>query len=149
ELITNHWVCPVGFIDKRTDEGRRRLDQIFRRATILIVPSLAECYGLVYCEANAYALPAVGCDVGGVSTIIRDGENGFLVEPGRFQACEADRLVALLKSPKDYKRMASQARGEYEKRLNWKVAGRRASEIIEACVEIHQSGIKREAPEKA
>lgn len=128
------WVLSKGFFDKRTTEGRDRIDVAFRAATLLMVPSLAECYGLVYCEANAYGIPAIGSDVGGVSTIIRDGENGYLLNGSTFTSKVGDRILALLNSAADYQAMSRNARLAYDERLNWDVAGCRAAQIISSCV---------------
>jgi glycosyltransferase involved in cell wall biosynthesis len=124
------WVLSDEFIDKRTEYGKRHLDAVFRSATLLMVPSLAECYGLVYCEANAYGVPAVGCDVGGVSTIIRDGENGFLIKGNSFTTEDGERILELLQNRFAYEAMAKASRAAYDERLNWEVAGKRALAII-------------------
>jgi glycosyltransferase involved in cell wall biosynthesis len=95
-----------------------------------MVPSIAECYGLVYCEANAYGVPAIGCDVGGVSTIIRHGENGYLLDSPTFTNEDGESILALLTDRKAYNKMCKDARKAFDERLNWDVAGKRASDIV-------------------
>ena len=43
---------------------------------------IMEGFGLVFLEAMAQGLPVIGGNVGGTLELIKDGENGFLVNPG-------------------------------------------------------------------
>ena len=52
---------------------------------ILVHPALTEGSGRVIMEAMAAGKPVVGMKSGGVQELIRDGENGFLVQPGNDQ----------------------------------------------------------------
>jgi glycosyltransferase involved in cell wall biosynthesis len=61
---------------------------------IMIHPSLAEGFGRAVLEGMAMGLAVVASAVGGLREIIRDGENGFLVEPGDSAAI-ADRVCRL------------------------------------------------------
>lgn len=54
----------------------------YRHATLFCLSSLYEPFGIVILEAGMYGLPVVASRVGGVPEIIRDGEDGLLVEPG-------------------------------------------------------------------
>src|SRR5688572_11334488 len=67
----------TGYIDKTTAEGRARLAGLLGSAHFLLMPSRAEAYGLAPAEANAFGVPALTSDTGGLSTVIRDGVNGF------------------------------------------------------------------------
>jgi glycosyltransferase involved in cell wall biosynthesis len=53
---------------------------------VCVVPSLNEGMGRVVLEAGAAGTPVVASNVGGVPEILRDGETGMLVDPGRPDA---------------------------------------------------------------
>lgn len=57
------------------------LKQAYVDSDIFVIPSLSEGMPKVLIEAMAKALPVISTDVGGVSAIIDDGENGLLVSP--------------------------------------------------------------------
>lgn len=54
-----------------------------------------EGFGLVYLEAGAYGLPVVGTRTGGVPDAVRDGETGFLLDPGDVEGIAAASLKLL------------------------------------------------------
>jgi D-inositol-3-phosphate glycosyltransferase len=49
-------------------------------ATLVAVPSYNESFGLVAAEAQATGTPVIGAAVGGLTTVIRDGHGGLLVD---------------------------------------------------------------------
>ncbi|NHZ72206.1 MAG: glycosyltransferase [Aquificales bacterium] len=57
-----------------------QLAQHYQRSHILVVPSQYEGFGIVYLEGMSFALPAIGTTAGAAGEIIRDGENGYLVD---------------------------------------------------------------------
>ena len=58
------------------------LSTFYRAADCCIVPSRSESFGLVALEAAACGIPVVAAAVGGLTTLVEDGETGYLVEPG-------------------------------------------------------------------
>jgi glycosyltransferase involved in cell wall biosynthesis len=54
---------------------------IYRNSDVFVLPSIHEGFGIVNLEAMASGLPIIATNVGGVPEIIKDGENGLLVEP--------------------------------------------------------------------
>jgi len=59
---------------------------------IFIMPSLQEGLGLALMEAMAQGLAVVGSSVGGIKTLIQDGQNGLLVKPA-----DAESLAEAIK----------------------------------------------------
>jgi glycosyltransferase involved in cell wall biosynthesis len=75
----------------------------------LILPSGNEGTPVSVIEALAAELPVVATRVGGVPDVVRDGEEGFLVEPGATDAL-AERLGRLARDPALRERMGKQGR---------------------------------------
>ena len=95
-----------------TDEVARALDD----ATVLVLPSRSEGLGRVIVEALCRGRPVVASRVGGIRDLVRDGDNGLLVEPGDAAAL-ADALVAVLSDRELAERLAARARPSVERWL--------------------------------
>jgi D-inositol-3-phosphate glycosyltransferase len=52
----------------------------YRAATVVMVPSHSESFGLVAMEAQACGTPVIAAAVGGLRTAVRHGESGILVD---------------------------------------------------------------------
>ena len=62
---------------------------------VLVHPTLFEGFGRAVLEAMALGKPVVASRVGGLREAIKDGDNGFLVDPGDPQAL-ANKLLTLV-----------------------------------------------------
>src|SRR6185295_1281426 len=67
----------------------------YRAADVCVVPSRTESFGFVALEAAACGTPVVANRVGGLRSIVDDGETGFLVTDGEYAAA----VRRLLESP--------------------------------------------------
>jgi glycosyltransferase involved in cell wall biosynthesis len=83
----------------------------------LILPSANEGTPVSAIEALAGGRPVVATRVGGVPDVVRDGVDGFLVEPGDVDAM-ADRLARLASDPKLRHRMGEAGRASVHERYS-------------------------------
>jgi glycosyltransferase involved in cell wall biosynthesis len=74
-----------------------------------VMPSFQEGLGLAVIEAQACGLPVVASRVGGLTSLIEDGETGFLVKPGDVEAL-AGTIVKVLKNKELAADLGAQAR---------------------------------------
>lgn len=112
-----------GYLKKADPAQRAVLERLYRDASIFAMLSLEEAFGLVYCEAAAYGLPAAALRTGGVSTIVKDERTGLLFDPNEDPRIIAKRIVDLWFAPHQYDAMRAAARHEFESRLNWSIWG--------------------------
>ncbi|MGE0864063.1 MAG: glycosyltransferase family 4 protein [Vicinamibacterales bacterium] len=114
-----------GFLSKADPVGHQRLHQILLASHFLLVPTLAECFGLVFAEASAYALPSISRAVGGVPSAVINGRTGVLCPADAGADAYCDALRPLLADRTRYAAMCGEAYRDYAGRLNWGAAGRR------------------------
>ena len=72
--------------------SRAELVEWFQAATVCVVPSYSESFGLVAIEAQACGTPVVAARVGGLPTAVRDGISGVLVD-GHDASTWADQIL--------------------------------------------------------
>src|SRR5262249_7037082 len=77
---------------------RKDSPDLIAAADLVVLPSLAEAFGLVLTEALYLGTPVVATRVGGIPEIVDDGMNGVLVPPADSAALAAT-IVGLLEEP--------------------------------------------------
>lgn len=125
------YVHGLGFVSKAKQEGRELLEKLFRESHFLFVPSRAEAYGIVFCEASSFGLPSLTCRVGGIPTVVQDGKNGQTFEANASPREYADYISRSMDDYPGYLRLARSSFGEFRERLNWGSAGKAALKQIE------------------
>jgi glycosyltransferase involved in cell wall biosynthesis len=119
EVRQHPHVNALGFINKHDLGGRAMIDRLLAQSHFLIVPSRADCTPMVVGEANAFALPALLPDIGGISSVLKDAQNGFLLPPNANGEAYADRIEACLSAEGAYTKLCRTARGAFETDLSW------------------------------
>jgi len=92
------------------------LRQLYRQSDLFVLPSKGETFGHAYVEALASGLPVIATTVGGTADIVRDGVNGFRVEPGREALGKA--LEIFLGQPELCRSMGQSARAVAEEQFD-------------------------------
>jgi glycosyltransferase involved in cell wall biosynthesis len=99
-----------------------RLDQLYREASMFVLLSQEidrhfEGFGLVFLEAGAYGLPAVGSRSGGIPDVVIDDDTGFVVNPADAEAA-GQAMIRLAEDPDLSRRMGLAGRQRAE-HLTW------------------------------
>jgi glycosyltransferase involved in cell wall biosynthesis len=113
------FVTELGFISKRTVEGRSKISELLRTSNFFIFPTRAECSAIVLSEASAFGLPIITTDTGGISTYVSQGTNGIRLPLTADAEVYADHIFRIFRDQKTYKAMAFSGWDEYSRRLNW------------------------------
>ncbi len=130
----------LGRLDPTKLADRAQLEAAFEAAHFLVLPSEAECFGHVLCEANAFGVPVLTSDVGGIPSVVRSGVNGLLAPLEGWAASIVPPVVELWRDRSAYQALARSARREYDRRLNWTSLGERVSAEIAGRLAIDTSG---------
>ncbi len=89
---------------------------------VTVMPSSYEGYGMAYLEGMGHGLPAIAGSAGGAAEFLRDGENGFLVDP-RDPVALAERLLSLQQDRSRLARLGMAARRSYLAHATWEDTG--------------------------
>lgn len=88
---------------------RRDIANVLTGCDVFLLPTEQEALGTSYIEAMAMGLPVVGTNVDGVPEVVRDGDNGLLIQPGNPVSL-AEAVNRLLGDEVLRQRMASRSR---------------------------------------
>lgn len=129
--VLPEFITCTGFVSKGTEEGRQAIIQLFTNSHFFILPTRAEAYGLVFCEANAFGVPVLATRTGGIESIVQPGINGVLFPLEASPEDYAEEVIKWMADIGAYRSLARQARAEYEKRLNWDASIARFLHLVE------------------
>ena len=112
-----------------------------RAATLVAVPSYNESFGLVAAEAQATGTPVVAAAVGGLTTVVRDGHSGLLVdthEP-RDWAAALRRIVG----DSGFRDELSAGALEQARLFSWDLTAERTLEVYRRAVDVMKDEVTR------
>ena len=124
----------IPFLDKSDPDDLQRLCNILYDSHFLVLPTKFDAFGIVFCEASAYALPSIASNVGGVGQAIKEGENGYLLPADASAYDYAEKIITVFRDREGYIKLRQSSRYEYETRLNWDVWGEKVNKIFEDAV---------------
>jgi glycosyltransferase involved in cell wall biosynthesis len=74
---------------------QNQVQELLNCADVFLLPSDLESFGLAVLEAMACGVPAVCSKTGGIPEVVRDGVEGYLVEPRDVKTMAARTLEIL------------------------------------------------------
>lgn len=103
ELQLDDCITFAGWVD-----GNKK-NELIKKSQALVLPSYNEGLPISILEAVSYGMPIVATDVGDISIAVRDGENGYLINPGDVKAL-SKALIGISESKEKYVHMSEISR---------------------------------------
>ncbi|UWU89980.1 glycosyltransferase family 4 protein [Bradyrhizobium sp. CB1015] len=130
--VTQEGLTIIPYLDKNDPAQRSRLEQLYRDADFFLLPTRADCFPIVLCEAAAHGVPSVARATGGVPYAVREGATGVLMPSNASKSDYAGVIAEIFANPNRLARLRQSSRDAYETQLNWQAWGRRVSDLIQA-----------------
>ncbi|EDV5907226.1 glycosyltransferase, partial [Salmonella enterica subsp. salamae] len=90
---------------------------VYRIASLLVMPSENESFGMALAEASAFSVPVLASQVGGIPDVIQHNRTGTLLPVGDASAW-IHALNDFFNYPERFYKMACQARVDVENRFD-------------------------------
>lgn len=135
DLSKESAIINIPFLDKNKPEDFKQLHNIFLQTDFLILPTRAECAGIVFCETSAYGIPSITTNTGGVTTYVKKRINGFAlpIESGGKEY--AVIIEGLCRNRSETQLLKKSSRNQFEEVLNWDNWGREFKRIAETLIQ--------------
>ena len=124
------WLHGHGLLSPRVAGDMAKLHDLFTQAHFVFVPSRAECYGMTFAEANAYGVPAISTDTGGICGVVKDGYNGHLLPLDADGPAYADLIASVFANASHYDRLCAQSFEAFARHYNWSNFCRKFVDIV-------------------
>jgi len=112
-----------GFLNRNVPEQRTILTELREKADLFLLPTKAECAGIVFCESSAYGIPSVTYDTGGIGSYVINGENGYRMPMGSTGRDFANKIKAIMDDGELYQYMCGRCVELYRSDMNWNALG--------------------------
>jgi starch synthase len=112
--------------------GRPRVIEELRRASVFVLASVEDGFGLVLAQAMACGLPVIATEATGIRDLITDGVEGLVVPAPPDAQSLAEAIDTLLSDPDRAQAMGAAARRKVESIGGWDRYGR---QLVAACRE--------------
>ncbi|WP_159726779.1 glycosyltransferase family 4 protein [Methylosinus sp. Ce-a6] len=131
----------VRFLGRVDDAGLR---DAYRRASVFILPSSKEGFGIVYLEAWQWALPVICSTEGASCEIVSDGVDGFVVDPDNIDSL-AEHMHFLLANPEVARTFGERGRRKVEENYLDGVFGERLKSLLNELQETDAGAVDNDA----
>ncbi|MGA1983716.1 MAG: glycosyltransferase family 4 protein [Acidobacteriaceae bacterium] len=120
-----------GRLSKADPEQKQKLESLFRKASLFVLPSLYEPFGIAPLEAMLYQLPCLVTDAWALREIVTPGVNGALASRGSVDDL-ATKMLELLANPEGLATMGREGRGLVLGSYTWDAVANRMAEATKS-----------------
>src|SRR2546425_641601 len=105
----------IPFLDKNVERQSKEIEKLYMMSDFLLLPTRADCTSFVFNEANAFGLPVITTETGGVPYVISNGENGYVL-PYRARGSEYAQIIAeIYQDEQRYTALVQSSRAAFER----------------------------------
>ena len=124
----------IPFLDKNDDRQSKEIEKLYTTSDFLLLPTRADCTPHVINEANAFGVPVITTETGGVPDVVRNGENGYVL-PYSARGSEYAQIIAeIFQDDQRYTALVQSSRATFENKLNWDVWGSAVKEVLQRVI---------------
>lgn len=141
-VIAGQWLLPERMLAALPEGahalgriGQEQLFEEYRRASVLVFPSLGDGFALVVAEALAHGLPVITTHHVGAADLLEEGISGFVLPPGDADALAA-RMAWCIDHGGELRAMREAAEQAAERR-QWSDYRRELVEVVRRHREAH------------
>lgn len=109
-----------GWIDKTSVPGERLFQEILSGCHLLIHPTIADTFGHVIVEANAYGVPAVVRGLPCMKHVIKEGKNGLILPRNAEVPIWANVVATLLRDGEKLRTLSKSSYETFVDSFSWK-----------------------------
>lgn len=120
----------IPHLNKNLDADRCAFEDLLRDSNLFFLPTRADCTPIVFCEANAFGVPVISTITGGVSSVIEEDINGYLLPLSATSEEYFKLIVTLISDKEKMRRLTKTSREKYEKELNWNSWGDKMKDLL-------------------
>jgi len=128
-----------GYLSKSVPAQRNKLHELYREASVFVLPSKYEPFGIAPLEAMLFEVPCIVTDGWALREFVIPGINGALVEKGSVDSLAA-ALLKLLRAPEDLARMGRRGREMVLANYSWPKAVEKMKIAASSVVSSFQHG---------
>lgn len=121
----------LGFIDQSEPANQQRMLNLFRQASLYVMPSHFEPFGIPFCEAMLFHTPCIGTQTNAIPEMVKDGVTGYTVPVGAVEPLR-ERMLELLSQPSLSARMGEAGHRFARERFLWRCVADRMTERMVA-----------------
>ncbi|MEJ7911900.1 MAG: glycosyltransferase family 4 protein [Chitinophagaceae bacterium] len=134
----------IPFLNKNVAADHERFIQILSSVHFLLLPTRADCSLLVACEANAYGVPAITTQTGGVPDIVVNDVNGYCLPYAAGGDAYASLIAEIFHNEPRYHQLILSSRERFETELNWDKWAERFKEMYQMHFSKKPSGYRKQ-----
>jgi len=107
---------------------QEKIIEWYQKASVFVLPSLSESFGIVNLEALSCEIPVVASNVGGIPEVVHDHENGILVPPNDAVKL-AEAIQYLLDNEEIRRKFGEEGRKQVTEKFSSEVIAKRLCKI--------------------